>query len=75
MPTTADWADLSPEVQRYEAKRMAVYAGMIEAMDAHIGRLLAFLEQRGELEQTIFVFTSDNGAEGSGAQDPFGYST
>ena len=75
MSTTTDWADLSPEVQRYEAKRMAVYAGMIEAMDAHIGRLLAFLEQRGELEQTIFVFTSDNGAEGSGAQDPFGYST
>ena len=75
MSTTAEWADLSPEVQRYEAKRMAVYAGMIEAMDAHIGRLLAFLEQRGELEQTIFVFTSDNGAEGSGAQDPFGYST
>lgn len=75
MSTTAEWADLSPEVQRYEAKRMAVYAGMIEAMDAHIGRLLAFLERRGELEQTIFVFTSDNGAEGSGAQDPFGYST
>jgi len=75
MSTTAEWADLSPEVQRYEAKRMAVYAGMIEAMDAHIGRLLAFLEQRGELEQTIFVFTSDNGAEGSGARDPFGYST
>ena len=48
---------------------MAVYAGMIEAMDAHIGRLVSYLSRRGQLENTIFIFTSDNGAEGSGAQD------
>ncbi len=70
MSTTADWNALSAQRQRYEAKRMAVYAGMIEAMDANIGRLLDYLERQGQLENTIFIFTSDNGAEGSGAQDP-----
>ena len=75
MSTTTDWDALSPERQRYEAKRMAVYAGMIEAMDANIGRLMAYLEARGALDNTIFVFTSDNGAEGSGAQDPQAFSS
>ncbi len=69
MSTTADWNALSPERKRYEAKRMAVYAGMIEAMDANIARLVAYLESQGVLDNTIFIFTSDNGAEGSGAQD------
>ena len=70
MSTTAAWETLSPDRKRYEAKRMAVYAGMIEAMDANIARLVAYLESRGQIDNTIFVFTSDNGAEGSGAQDP-----
>ena len=66
MPSTHDWSALSPERQRYEAKRMAVYAGMIEAMDFHIGRLIDYLKAKGIYENTVFVFTSDNGAEGSG---------
>ena len=70
MSTTAEWADLSPEVQRYEAKRMAVYAGMVEAMDHHIGRLIAYLKSQGLFDNTIFIFTSDNGAEASGPADP-----
>lgn len=70
MSSTGDWDALSPERQRYEAKRMAVYAAMIEAMDAHIGRLVSYLDQSGQLDNTIFIFTSDNGAEGSGSDDP-----
>ena len=65
MPGTETWSDQSKERQRYEAKRMAVYAAMIEAMDAEIGRLFDFLKERGEYDNTIIVFTSDNGAEGS----------
>ena len=57
-------------VQQYESKRMAVYAGMIEAMDDNIGRLMTYLQAQGALDNTIFVFTSDNGAEGSGPVDP-----
>jgi arylsulfatase/uncharacterized sulfatase len=69
MSTTTDWDALSPERRKYEAKRMAVYAAMIEAMDANIARLVTYLDEQGELENTIFIFTSDNGAEGSGARD------
>jgi arylsulfatase A-like enzyme len=65
MSTTVDWDSLSKEEQRYEAKTMAVYAGMIEAMDFHIGRLIAHLKASGEFDNTLFVFTSDNGAEPS----------
>ena len=39
MESTADWEALDGERRRFEAKRMAVYAGMLEAMDFHLGRL------------------------------------
>ncbi len=70
MSTTADWLALDDERRRYEAKRMAVYAGMVEAMDFHIGRLVDYLKARGEYDNTLFIFTSDNGAEASGPADP-----
>ena len=70
MTTTDEWDALGEEQRRYQAKRMAVYAGMIEAMDAHIGRLIEFLKQRGQYDNTVFIFTSDNGSEASGPADP-----
>ena len=65
MPTTPDWASLTPDQQAFEARGMAVYAGMVDAMDHHIGRLVAHIDSIGELDNTIFIFLSDNGAEGS----------
>ncbi|MCL6417589.1 arylsulfatase [Aestuariirhabdus sp. Z084] len=65
MPTTPDWEALSAEDQRYHAKSMAVYAGMVDAMDAHIGRFVNYLQTVGEYDNTVFIFTSDNGAEAS----------
>lgn len=70
MPTTGDWFALSAEEKRFQAKRMAVYAAMVEAMDFHMGRLVAHLKEIGEYENTIFIFTSDNGSEASEAFDP-----
>ncbi|CAA0111488.1 Arylsulfatase [Halioglobus japonicus] len=70
MSTTADWESYTAEEQRYHAKRMAVYAGMIDAMDHHIGRLINYLKQTGQYENTVFIFTSDNGSEASGGDDP-----
>ena len=55
MNSTDDWDALSPAEQQYEAKRMAVYAGMVSAMDAEIGRLQNFLAERGELANTLFI--------------------
>ena len=45
------------------AKRMAVYAGMLENVDVNVGRLLAYLEEIGEADNTVIVFMSDNGAD------------
>ena len=56
--------------KRYQAKRMAVYAGMVEAMDFHMGRLIEYLKAIGEYENTIFIFTSDNGSAASGPANP-----
>jgi arylsulfatase A-like enzyme len=70
MPTTEDWDALDDERRRFEAKRMAVYGAMVEAMDFHIGRLIVYLKETEQYDNTIFIFTSDNGAEGAGAVDP-----
>ena len=64
-PGTLEWESLSEEQQQHHARRMEVYAGMVDAMDTHIGRLMNYLQSIGEYENTIFIFTSDNGAEGS----------
>lgn len=43
-------------------RKMAVYAAMIDRMDQNIGRLLAQLKENGQLDNTLIVFLSDNGA-------------
>ena len=68
MPTTTDWDALSPEQKQYEVRRMEVYAGMADAMDHHVGRLVAYLKESGQYDNTVFVFLSDNGSE---ASDPY----
>lgn len=70
MPTTDEWHTLTPDEKRYQAKRMAVYAGMVEAMDFHMGRLIEHLKVIGEYENTIFIFASDNGSEASAPPNP-----
>lgn len=59
------WDALPSEDRQKYARAMEVYSGMIEAMDHHIGRLVAHVAARGELGNTIFVITSDNGPEPS----------
>lgn len=65
MPTTTDWDRLSDQDKQYQAREMEVYAAMADAMDAQVGRLIAHLKETGEYANTVFVFLSDNGAEGS----------
>ena len=57
------WDSLSEEDRRMYSKRMAVYAGMLENVDGNIGRLMAYLEEIGEADNTVIVFMSDNGAD------------
>lgn len=56
------WEDLPPELREWESKRMAGYAGMIDRVDQELGRLVADLEAAGELDNTLIMFFSDNGA-------------
>jgi arylsulfatase/uncharacterized sulfatase len=60
-----DWNRLSPKDQQAWAARMAVNAGMMEAMDANLGRLVAHLKATGRYDDTLFVVLSDNGPEGA----------
>lgn len=58
-----NWDDLSDEDRAVYTARMQVNAGMLEAMDHHIGRLIGYLQESGAYDDTIFVITSDNGPE------------
>lgn len=60
------WDSLTPEVQELFARYMAVYAGMVDNVDQQFGRLMAALDELGELDNTIVLFTSDNGASREG---------
>jgi arylsulfatase len=56
------WEQLTPEQKAWESRRMSAYAGMIDRVDQEMGRLLANLTSAGELDHTLIVFVSDNGA-------------
>jgi arylsulfatase/uncharacterized sulfatase len=75
MDTSSDWDSFSEDEKQYHAKRMAVYAGMVEAMDFHIGRLITHLKHINQYDNTIFIFTSDNGSEASGSDTPLSIAT
>jgi arylsulfatase A-like enzyme len=70
-PGAPEWSSLSPDEQRMDAKRMAVYAGMLEYMDMSIGRVLDYLKDKNLLDNTAIVFMSDNGGEATELQDTF----
>ncbi len=63
LASTLDWNALSADEKREQAKHMEVYAAMAEAMDHEIGRLVAHLKARGQFDNTVFVFLSDNGSD------------
>ena len=56
---------LAPAAKAILGKKMELYAGMVENMDYHIGRLINYLKEIGEYENTIFIVFGDNGAEGT----------
>ena len=61
-PLIKPWADLTDEERALEVRGMEVYAGMLDAMDYHYGRVVEFLKDIGEYDNTIILFLSDNGA-------------
>jgi arylsulfatase len=70
-PIIPDWNSLPEDERRMDAKRMAVYAGMLEYMDMSIGRMLEHFKRKGMLDNTIVIFMSDNGGEAHELMDHF----
>ena len=56
------WDSLSAEEKQWEADRMEVFAAMVDVIDQNTGRLLEDLRSNGELDNTLILFCSDNGA-------------
>ena len=69
VPRSVDWVpawdSLDEEEKRIEVRRMEIYAAMVESLDDNIGRLLDYLKRTGQYENTVIIFSSDNGAEGN----------
>ncbi|MDJ0419376.1 arylsulfatase [Rhodococcus opacus] len=66
MDYTRPWESLSGDEKRLFARMAEVYAGFVSHCDDQIGRLLAYLEEIEQLDNTIIVLVSDNGASGEG---------
>ncbi len=65
----AAWDDLDDDRRRLFARYMAVYAGLIDNLDQNLGRLRSALEELGVWDDTLFIFTSDNGGSREGEED------
>lgn len=67
------WADLDPDEQKIEARKMELYAAMVDNLDNHVGRLIDYLKANDLYDNTLIVFMSDNGAaaEDFYNQEPF----
>jgi arylsulfatase A-like enzyme len=65
------WESLPQDRRADLAMRMAIYAAMVDRMDQNIGRVVSELRARGELDNTLIMFLSDNGA--CAEWDPFGF--
>ena len=61
-PMARAWDSFSDEEKAFQSKAMEVYAGMVGNMDYHIGRMINFLKDIGEHENTVIIFFSDNGS-------------
>ena len=61
-PMHRPWDELSIEEKAEQARLMAVYAAMIDSIDQNLGRLFNYLEETGELDNTLVMFLADNGA-------------
>jgi arylsulfatase len=70
-PAFVPWANVPAAQQAIDAKKMAVYAAMIDFMDMSIGRLVQHLKDIGEYENTLIIFMSDNGPEANNLSAQF----
>jgi len=68
MPGQQSWSELSEEERRFESKKMAIYAAMVDDVDIYVGKIIDHLKAIGEYDNTLIFFMSDNGPEGGDVQ-------
>ncbi|MFK7789249.1 MAG: arylsulfatase [Phycisphaeraceae bacterium] len=73
VPYALRWFELTDEQQRFQTKKMRVYAAMIDRMDREIGRVISQLRRMRAYENTLIVFMSDNGASSEIVVGPRGH--
>jgi arylsulfatase A-like enzyme len=66
LDTVRPWDSLSDDEKRLFCRMAEVYAGFLSHADNEIGRLLNHLDESGQLDNTLIVLVSDNGASGEG---------
>ncbi len=65
------WETIPPDRRVDLARRMAIFAAAVDRMDQNIGRVISDIEAKGELDNTLILFASDNGA--CAEWDPWGF--
>src|SRR4030067_623255 len=65
-PDVPVWDTLPADAKRLYARMMEVYAGFLSFTDYHFGRILEFLKEIDELDNTLIIVISDNGATPDG---------
>ncbi|MEV0895222.1 arylsulfatase [Actinoplanes sp. NPDC049802] len=65
-PDVPEWSTLTADQRRLYTRMMEVYAGFVSHFDHHLGRILDTLERLGELDNTLVMVISDNGASAEG---------
>lgn len=65
VPIEKFWDSLSTEEKKIEARKMEIYAAMVDDLDRYIGMVLESLKRNGDFENTFIFFMSDNGPEGA----------
>jgi arylsulfatase len=62
IPPNVSWDSLTSDQKAYAARVLAVHSAMIELMDENIGRVIQYLKDTGQYDNTFILFTSDNGS-------------
>jgi arylsulfatase len=65
LPNVPSWGDLDETAKRQSARRMELFAAMVENMDMNIGKLVGYLKTQDLYDNTLIIFMSDNGPEGN----------
>ncbi|OBK04848.1 arylsulfatase [Mycolicibacterium conceptionense] len=61
------WDSLNPDEKKLFSRMAEVFAGFSEYTDAQVGRVVDYLEQTGQLDNTVIFYCADNGASGEGS--------